>query len=66
MAKFIKLTATTRKGKEYYFKPENFVFISVENGKTRVHLFFDKIGAKEIMVAETPEEINARFESAIN
>lgn len=64
--KFIRLTASGRRAKEYYFKPQDFVFISVESGKTHVHLYFDRIGFKEIMVEQTPEEIQDLFADAMN
>lgn len=64
--KLIRLTASGRKVKEYYFKPQDFVFISVESGKTHVHLFFDRIGFKEIIVEQTPEEIQDLLADAMN
>lgn len=63
--KFIKLTATGRKKKEYYFKPEDFVCINIENGETNVVLAFNRIGTKQITVKETPEEINEQYAKAI-
>ena len=61
----IKVTATGRKKKEYYFKPEDFVFIKIENGETHIILSFNRIGTKDIVVKETPEEINELYAEAM-
>lgn len=63
--KFIKVTATGRKKKEYYFKPEDLLFITIEKGETHIILSFNIIGTKDVVVKETPEEINELYAEAM-